>query len=189
MTQIHPDLESILVTPEQIDSITTRLAEQITRDYFPEGTGMGERKILAVGVLTGSVFFFSDLLRKLPFPLQIDFIKVSSYHSGTQSSGSLTFRLDLNRTDYADVDLLVVEDIVDSGRTLKQLTELLRQRGARSVRTVSLLDKPERREVDYTPDYVGQTIPDAFVVGYGLDYNENYRELPYIGILKPDIYN
>ena len=188
MTQVHPDLESVLVTPEQLEAITTNLAEQITRDYYPNGSESGDKNVLAVGVLTGSIFFFSDLLRKLPFPLQLDFVKVSSYHSGTQSSGTLSFRLDLNRKDYSDLDILIVEDIVDSGRTLKQLSELLRQRGARSVRSVSLLDKPERREVDFTPDYIGQTIPDAFVVGYGLDYDEKYRELPYIGILKPDIY-
>ena len=189
MTEFHQDLERVLISAEQIDGITTRLAEELRRDYCPDGKPNADRKVVVVAVLSGSVLFFADLIRKLPFPIQMDFVKVSSYFSGSRSTGELRFRLDLNRTDYEDIDILVVEDIVDSGRTLKMLTELLRSRGARSVRTVSLLDKPDRREVDYTPDYVGQTIPDAFVVGYGLDFNEKYRDLPYIGILKPEIYH
>ena len=187
MTDFHPDLECILLSAEQIDAITTRLADEIARDLCPNGTDTPGR-VVAVAVLNGSVLFFSDLIRKLPFVAEMDFVKVSSYFSGAQSSGTLQFRLDMSREDYADIDILLIEDIVDSGRTLNILTEQLKSRGARSVRTVSLLDKPERREVNFAPDYIGQTIPDAFVVGYGLDYDEKYRNLPYIGILKPEIY-
>ena len=145
-------------------------------------------KLVVVSVIKGSVFFFVDLVRALKRPVELDFIKASSYYAGTTSSGELNIQLDLKRDDYENVDILLVEDIVDSGRTLKVLTEHLRERGAHSVRTVALLDKPSRRAVEFEADYIGATIPDEFVVGYGLDYNENYRELPFVGVLKPEVY-
>ena len=115
-------------------------------------------------------------------------MKVSSYGHGTVTSGRINILLDLHRQDLSEKDILIIEDIIDSGKTLSYLVSYLRINGARSVRTVALLDKPSRREVDYTPDYVGREIPDAFVVGYGLDFGEKYRSLPYVGILKPEIY-
>ena len=115
-------------------------------------------------------------------------MKVSSYGSSTVSSGGVNILLDLHRNDLDNVDILIVEDIIDSGRTLSYLVEYLKLKGARSVRTATMLDKPDRRVVDFVPDYVGKVIPDEFVVGYGLDYAEKYRALPYIGILKPEVY-
>jgi hypoxanthine phosphoribosyltransferase len=115
-------------------------------------------------------------------------MKVSSYHDGTKSSGRINIILDLQRKDLSECDILVIEDIIDSGRTLSYLTEYLRLGGAKSVKTCTLLDKPSRREVEFTPDYRGLEVPDEFVVGYGLDYSEQYRALPYIGVLKPEVY-
>ena len=129
-----------------------------------------------------------DLMKKVTLPVEIDFMKVSSYNKGTVSSGRVNILLDLNRRDLSECDVLVVEDIIDSGRTLSYLVDYLRLNGARSVKTCTLLDKPDRRVVDFTPDYRGLVIPDEFVVGYGLDYAEQYRALPYIGILKPEVY-
>ena len=121
--------------------------------------------------------------------MQLEFMKVSSYGKGTKASGEIRIHLDLTRENLEDYDLLVVEDIVDSGRTLARLTQLLGNRNAHSVRTCTLLDKPSRREVDYTPDFCGTQIPDEFVIGYGLDYAEDYRNLPFVGVLKPEIYS
>jgi len=128
-------------------------------------------------------------MKRLSIPCEIDCMKVSSYGAGTVSTKKINILLDLHRNDLSEKDILVVEDIIDSGRTLSYLTEYLKINGARSVKTVSLLDKPSRREVDFTPDYRGKIIPDEFVVGYGLDYAEKYRTLPYVGILKPEIYS
>ena len=125
-----------------------------------------------------------DLMKKISLPVEIDFMKVSSYGSETQTRGRIKIHLDLNRSDISDCNILVVEDIIDSGKTLSYLTDYLKLGGAKSVRTCTLLDKPERREVDFQADYVGRQIPDEFVVGYGLDYAEKYRALPYVGILK-----
>ena len=122
-------------------------------------------------------------------PLEIEFMKVSSYGAGTKTSGEIKIHLDLNREHLENYNLLIVEDIVDSGRTLQRLTQLLKNRNANCVKTCTLLDKPTRREVDFAPDYCGRTIPDEFVVGYGLDYNEKYRNLPYVGILKSEVYS
>ena len=120
--------------------------------------------------------------------MQIDFMKVTSYGKGSSSTGNVRILLDLHREDFSKVDVLIVEDIIDSGRTLSYLTEYLKLKGAKSVRTCTLLDKPSRREVAFTPDYVGREIPDEFVVGYGLDYDEKYRALPFVGVLKPEVY-
>ena len=180
---IEKDVESILVSTEELDRITTRLADEITRDYQNS-----RRKLLILSILKGSLIFTSDLIRKINLPLDIDFMKVSSYGSSTISSGQLKISLDLKRDDMTDVDILVVEDIVDSGRTLCNLKLYLAEKGAGSVKICTLLDKPSRREFELVPDYCGAVIPDKFVIGYGLDYDEKYRNLPFVGVLSPAVY-
>ena len=180
---LDKDVDRILISEEEIDEIVTRVAREIDRDY-----GKVRGKLLLLCVLKGSVVFMGDLMKKLSLPVEIDFMKVSSYGSGTVSKGKPTILLDLHRGDLSDCNILVVEDIIDSGKTLSYLCEYLKGRGARSVRTCTMLDKPSRRVVDFQPDYCGRVIPDEFVVGYGLDYAEKYRELSYIGVLKRDIY-
>ncbi|MBQ7333949.1 MAG: hypoxanthine phosphoribosyltransferase [Clostridia bacterium] len=177
------DVERILVTAEEIDSITTRIAEEIDRDYADK-----DGKLVLLCILKGSVVFMGDLMKKIHHPVEIDFMKVSSYGDGTTSSGRIKIHLDLNRADISECNILIVEDIIDSGKTLSYLSEYLRLNGAKSVRTCTLLDKPSRREVDFASDYVGKTIPDEFVIGYGLDYQEKYRALPYVGVLKREVY-
>ena len=145
-------------------------------------------RLVLLCVLKGSVVFMADLMKAVNIPVDIEFMKVSSYGAGTTSSGNIKIHLDLQREDLDNCNILIVEDIIDSGRTLSRLSEYLNFKGARSVRTCTLLDKPERREVDFQADYVGFTIPDEFVIGYGLDYNEAYRELPFVGVLSPSVY-
>lgn len=180
---MHKDVEKILVDEEQLDKITTKLAKQIDEDY-----GRPDRHLLLVCILKGSLMFMSDLMKKITVPLEIDCMRVSSYGSGTVSCGSVNIVLDLIRPDLPQCDILIIEDIVDSGNTLSYLVKYLEVKGARSVRTCTLLDKPSRRKVEFVPDYIGLEIPDEFVVGYGLDYAEKYRALPYVGILKPEVY-
>lgn len=143
---------------------------------------------LVICVLKGAVPFMADLIRQMDIPCEMDFMAVSSYGSSTQSSGVVRILKDLD-TPVQNRHVIVVEDIMDSGLTLSRLVELLKHRDAASVKVVTLLDKPDRRKVDISPDYSGFTIPDEFVVGYGLDYAEKYRNLPFIGILKPEVYN
>lgn len=181
---MHQDVERILIGAEELDGITTKLAEKITNDY--KGS---TRPLILITILKGSLIFASDLMRKIDLPLEIEFMKVSSYGAGTKNSGEIKIHLDLLREGLEQYDLLIIEDIVDSGRTLSRLTQLLKNRNANSVKTCTLLDKPSRREVDFVPDYCGQVIEDEFVIGYGLDYNEKYRNLPYVGILKRSIYS
>ena len=180
---IEKDVECVLVSEQELECITTRLAEEITRDYKDS-----PRKLLILSILKGSLIFTADLIRKIPLPMDIDFMKVSSYGATTISSGQLKITLDLKRDDLTDVDILIIEDIVDSGRTLCNLKLYLEERKAGSVKICTLLDKPSRREFDLKPDYCGAEIPDKFVIGYGLDYNELYRNLPYVGVLKPEVY-
>ena len=175
------EVGKILVSEEEIDEIVTRIAAEISRDY--EG-----KRLVLLCVLKGSVVFMGDLMKKISIPVEIDFMKVSSYGAATETSGTVNLILDLHRDDLGETDVLVVEDIIDSGRTLAYLVEYLKLKGARSVKTVTMLDKPERRQVDFQPDYRGKIIPDEFVVGYGLDYAEKFRALPYIGVLKPEVY-
>lgn len=177
------DCERILLSAEELDVIVTRLAESIQKTYENS-----EKQLVMIVILKGSLIFASDLMKKLNLPLDLEFMKVSSYGAGTKSSGEIKISLDLTRDDLQDIDLLVIEDIIDSGYTLSRLTQLLRNRNARSVRTCTLLDKPSRREVDFTPDFCGAAIPDEFVVGYGLDYDEKYRNLPFVGVLRRDVY-
>lgn len=175
------DIEKVLISEEELNSTVSRLAEEISRDYE-------DKNLLLLCILKGSIVFTGDLMKKLTIPCEIDCMKVSSYGKGTKTGGRINILLDLHRSDLSKRDILIVEDIIDSGRTLSYLVDYLSINGARSVKTVALLDKPSRREVEYTPDYTGIEIPDKFVVGYGLDYAEGYRTLPYVGILKPDVY-
>ena len=180
---MHKDVEKILVDEKQLDEITTRMAKQIDEDY-----GRPDRHLLLVCILKGSLMFMSDLMKKINVPLEIDCMKVSSYGAGTVTGGTINIILDLIRPDLPNYDILIIEDIVDSGNTLSYLVKYLKVKGARSVRTCTLLDKPSRRKVEFVPDYVGLEIPDEFVIGYGLDYAEKYRALPYVGVLKPEVY-
>ena len=177
------DIQEVLVSEEEIKDICDKLAKQITEDYKNS-----ERKLVLICILKGSLVFTSELMKRIPLQLEMEFMKVSSYGSKTVSSGYINIHLDIKREDMEDVDFLIIEDIIDSGKTLSHLVRYLGERGAGSVRTCTLLDKPERRCVDFQPDYSGREIPDAFVVGFGLDYNEKYRNLPYVGILKPEVY-
>ena len=180
---LYSDCGSILISPEEISAMVDRIGAEIQATYENSG-----RRLVMVVILKGSMPFAADLMKRLTLPIEIEFMKVSSYGASTKSSGEIKVSLDLNRDDLQDIDLLVVEDIVDSGRTLSRLTQLLKNRNAHSVRTCTLLDKPSRREVDFTPDFCGTVIPDEFVVGYGLDYDEKYRNLPFVGILKREVY-
>lgn len=180
----NSEIERILISEEEIQTIVKDISSRITNDYKGRKT-----KLLLLCILKGSVVFMGDLMRNIDLPLEIDFMKVSSYGSGSRSSGVVNIALDINRKDLENIDIIVVEDIIDSGRTLSYLSDYLKLKGANSVKTATMLDKPSRREVDFTPDYVGKEIPDEFVVGYGLDYNEAYRELPYVGVLSSKVYD
>ena len=180
----NADIERVLISEEELDTIVGRLADRINDDYKNS-----EKRVVLLCILKGSIIFMSDLMKKLHIPVEIECMKVSSYGSGTTSSGNVKITLDVIRNDITDCDFLIIEDIIDSGNTLSYLVKYLALKGAHSVKTCTLLDKPSRRAVDYTPDYIGVEIPDEFVVGYGLDYDEKYRTLPYVGILKPEIYS
>jgi len=177
---MHQDIEKILVTEQELHTIAQKLAKKITEDY-------AGKKLLVVGVLKGSIYFLTDLSRYIDLPCNIDFIQASSYGAGTTTSGNIRIIKDIS-DDLTGFDVLLVEDILDTGRTLKHIKDMLLKRNPNSISVVTLLDKPARREVDITADYIGVDVPNAFVVGYGLDYNQFYRNLPYIGILKEEIY-
>ena len=177
---LQQDIQRILFSQEEIDLRLGELAAEINRDYA------GKEPML-ISVLRGSFVFMADLTRKIDLPCTVDFMAVSSYGKGTTSSGQVQITKDLS-DDIEGKDILVVEDILDSGNTLNYLMKLLQARHPASIRLCTLLDKPERRVVPVQADYVGFTIPDEFVVGYGLDYAEKYRNLPYIGVLKPSVY-
>ena len=174
------DIEKILITREQIQGKVEELGKKISEDYK-------NKTPLLIGVLKGSVPFVADLMRAIHIHVEFDFMAVSSYGASTTSSGQVKILKDL---DYSveGRDVLIVEDIIDTGLTLNYLMHLLLQRQARSVEIVTFLDKPSGRKIDLVPRYVGYEIPDAFVVGYGLDYIEKYRNFPNVGILKPSIY-
>ena len=165
-----------LISEEQVNQRIKELGEKITKDY--EG-----RTVHLVCILKGACFFMCELAKRIEVPVSMDFMTVSSYGSGTKSSGIVRIKKDLD-DPINDLDVLIVEDIVDSGRTLYYLSEVFRDRGCASVRTCTLLDKPERRVVDLDVDYTGFVIPDQFVVGYGMDYDQRYRDLPFIGIVN-----
>lgn len=173
-------IEKVLVSEEDIRTRVREMGEQITRDY-------AGKDLVLVGILKGSVVFMADLMRQIGLPLNIDFISVSSYGSKTSSDGTITLLKDL-AMDIRGRDVLIVEDIVDTGSTLYHLQRLLAHRGAASVEIATLLSKPERRKVDVKVRYIGFEVPDEFVVGYGLDFDENDRHWPFVGVLKPEYY-
>ena len=178
------DIAYTLVSEEEINSTVSRIAAEIDRDYPDRSRGL-----LLLCILKGSVVFMGDLMKKIERPVEIDFMKVSSYGARSTPSGIINIHLDIKREDMSEVDFIVIEDIIDSGNTLSHLVKYLAERGANSVKTCTLLDKPSRRQVEFVPDYSGMEIPDKFVVGYGLDYNEKYRNLPFVGVLKPEVYS
>lgn len=180
---MNKDVAKILISGEEIDRITTRLAKEIDRDYSGD-----DKRLILLCILKGSIVFMGDLMKKITVPVEIDCMKVSSYGAGTVTTGTVNIHLDLMRPDLDKCDLLIIEDIVDSGVTLSYLTKYLLGKGAKSVRTCTMLDKPSRRKVEFVPDYCGTEIPDEFVIGYGLDYDEKYRALPYVGVLRPEVY-
>ena len=178
---MRQDIAEVLVDEETLKGIVVRLGKQITEEY-------AGKNLCMVCVLKGSLVFMGDLLKHVDLPMITDVIKVSSYGSGTTSSGEVKILYDLSKKDLTGMDILLIEDIVDSGKTMEKLVPMLRERGASSVRVCTLLNKKSRRVVNFQADYVGIEIPDAFVVGYGLDYDEKYRNLPFVGVLKPSVY-
>ena len=174
------DFEKVLITENQLKTKVKELADKISKEYD------GKNPLL-ICILKGSVLFASDLLKSLSTPCQIEFMAVSSYGASTKSSGEVKLTKDLN-VPIANRDVIIIEDIVDSGNTLSYLKRVLLQRNPNSVKICTLLDKPERRKANIFADYAGAQIPDAFVVGYGLDYDEKYRNLPFVGALKPAVY-
>ena len=181
MTVQDKDIKEILCSEEQLQSKIRELGAAITKDY-------AGKDLLMVSILKGSVMVMADLMRAVDLPLQIDFMNVSSYGAGTETKGSVKILKDLD-VDVKGKDLLIVEDILDSGVTLHNLMNLLRQREPNSIEICTLFSKPARRQVEVQAKYVGYEIPDAFIVGYGLDYAEKYRNLPYVGILKEEVYS
>ncbi|MCF0115718.1 MAG: hypoxanthine phosphoribosyltransferase [Erysipelotrichaceae bacterium] len=178
---MHPMVKEVLISEEQIKQRCVELATQIDHDYKD-----CEKAPLFIALLKGSVPFLSELIKYIQMDIQFDFMDVSSY-AGTQSTGEIKILKDLD-CSVGGLDIVIVEDIIDTGRTLKTVKELMLHRGAKSVKIVTLCDKPARRVVDIKGDYVGFEIPDEFVVGYGLDFDQLYRNLPYVGILKEEAY-
>jgi hypoxanthine phosphoribosyltransferase len=178
---LHQDVKEILVSTEQIRNKIIAMGKQITNDYQ-------EKDLLCVCILKGAAPFMADLIREIELPMEIDFMACSSYGASTKSSGQVRILKDLD-SSVQNRDILLVEDIIDTGLTLSYLVDLFKGREARSVKTVTLLDKPSRRQANLVPDYFGFQVPDKFVVGFGLDYDEKYRNLPYIGVLKEEVYS
>ncbi|MCR5485722.1 MAG: hypoxanthine phosphoribosyltransferase [Clostridiales bacterium] len=176
------DVDRVLFSEDELKNTVKRLGQEISRDY--EG-----KNLLLVSILKGAVVFMTDLMREITIPCAIDFMAVSSYGSKAKSSGAVKIIKDLDR-DLAGYDLLIVEDILDSGRTLNYVLGLLRSRNPNSIKVCTLLDKPEARDksITFATDYSGLIVPNEFIVGYGLDYDEKYRNLPYIGVLKREIW-
>lgn len=178
---LEQDIERVVITREEIQEACARLGKQLTEDYC-------DKDVVVVGILKGAALFMMDIVREMDCHLEMDFMDVSSYHGGTSSSGEVKILKDLD-TAVEGRHILLVEDIIDTGRTLRYIMDLLKYRKAASVKVCTLTDKPEGRVVkDVNADYVGIEVPNEFLVGYGLDYEEKYRNLPYIGVLKPEIY-
>lgn len=177
---MHDEMKEILFSEEELQAIVARVGKEITEDYRG-------KNLFLVSVLKGSLMFMADLMRAIDIPCEIDFMAVSSYGAGTTTTGAVRILKDLD-VPLEGKDVVVVEDILDSGVTLSYLLKHLEARNPASIRLCTLLDKPERRKMPITADYIGTTVPDQFIVGYGLDYAEKYRNLPYIGVLKPEIY-
>ena len=178
---LNDDILKVLYSEEELKAKCAEMGAQITKDYAGKNLLLGT-------VLKGAVVYFTDLMRAIDLPCTIDFMIVSSYGSGVKTSGVVKIVKDLD-TDLTGKDLLIVEDILDTGLTLSYLKDMLAARNPASIRIATLLDKPDRRKADIKADYIGYRVPDEFVVGYGLDYDEKYRNLPYVGVLKPEIYS
>ena len=178
---MHKDIQKILFSEKDIENIVNSIAKQIEKDY-------NGKDFIMVGLLKGSVAFMVDIMKRVNLDFAIDFIVTSSYGSATKSSGRVNIQKDISQS-IEDKDILIVEDIIDSGNTLDFITKYLAAKKAKSVKICTLFNKPDRREVEIPVDYVGAVIPDVFIVGYGLDYDEKYRNLPYVGILKPSVYS
>ena len=177
---MHDDVKTVLVSEEQLKAKVAELGAQISRDY-------AGKNLVLVSILKGSVVFMADLMRAVSIPCNIDFMVVSSYGGSNTTSGLVKIIKDLDG-DLSGKDVLIVEDILDTGVTLSNLVPMLKMRNPNSVKICTILDKPSRRKADIQPDYEGFQVPDEFVVGYGLDYDEKYRNLPYVGVLKPEVY-
>ncbi len=180
-SNMDQDILKVLLTEDEIKTRVQALGDQIFDDFK-------DKNPMFVGVLNGCFIFMADLVRATQLKSELEFIGVSSYNNGTKSSGVVQITRDLQR-DISGRDIIIVEDILDSGNTLAFLKEYLKTKGAASVTIATLLDKPARREKPITANYVGFTVPDEFVVGYGLDYAQQYRNIPYIGVLKPEVYS
>ena len=181
MSQLHRDVKLVLVSEDEIKNKCKELGAMITQDYQSEG-----KVPLLVAILKGSIPFLSELMKHIEIDIEIDFMDVSSYE-GTESIGDVRIIKDLDRS-IKETPILLVEDIVDTGRTIKEVKQLLLNKGASEVKIVTLLDKPSRRVIDIDADYIGFEIPNEFVIGYGLDFDEKYRNLPYVGVLKDEFY-
>lgn len=175
------DIDKVLVSEEELDKKTTELANAISRDF-------AGKELILIGILKGGVVFASDLIKKINIPMEIEFMAVSSYGKESETSGVVTLKKDVD-TPLVGKNVIVVEDIVDSGYTMKYLKKVFLDRKAESVKICTLLSKPSRRKVEIDLDYVGFEVPDEFVVGYGLDFDEKYRNLPFVGVLKREVYS
>ena len=178
--KLDENIQEVLVSEKQLKKRIKEMAEEITRDYAGKAP-------LMVGILRGSVIFMADLVRQIDLPITMDFMVVSSYGAGTVSSGLVNIKKDLEE-DIRGRDVIIVEDILDTGNTLVKLTAELLRREPASLKLCVMLDKPSRRTTPIKADYVGFSVPDAYVVGFGLDFDQGYRQLPYVGVLKPEIY-
>ncbi len=177
---MRKDIQEVLISEKEIQKRTDEIAKQITEDYHGE-------EVVMICILRGATLFFADLVRKVKLDTNFDFMEVSSYGAGVATSGEVRIIKDIS-TPIKDKNIIIVEDIIDSGNTLSFLKKILNQRSPKSIKIASLLDKPTRRQVEIQGDYIGFEIPNAFVIGYGLDYNERYRNLPDVCILSPEVY-
>ena len=180
---MHNDIEKIMFSEEEVQKMVEKIGKQISDDYRNS-----DKRLLLVCILKGSLIFTADLMRAIDIPCEVDFMQASSYGDKTISNGTVHIRLDLKKHDLSDYNIVVIEDILDTGNTLYNLINVLHGKGCDDVKLCVLLNKPDRRERQITVHYEGAKIPDEFVVGYGLDYNDLYRNLPYIGVLKPEDY-
>lgn len=180
LQKMKDDIKKVLIDENELKAIVKRLGAEITADYLG-------KDVLLIGILKGSVIFMADLMREIDVPCNIDFMAVSSYGNGTESSGRVKINKDLDN-DIQGKDIIIIEDILDSGKTLYYIRDILSARKPASIKICTLFDKPERREADIKADYVGSLVPNEFIVGYGLDYSEYYRNLPFIGVLKEEVY-
>ena len=177
---LEKDIKKVMISHDEIVDATKKLGAQLTKDYQ-------DKNPILVGVLKGSVPFMAELIKHIDTHVELDFMVVSSYHGGTSSSGVINIKKDVDQ-DVSGRHVLFIEDIIDTGQTLKNLRDMFKDRNVASVKIATLLDKPEGRVVEIEADYTCFTIPNEFVVGYGLDYNENYRNIPYVGVLKEEVY-